>query len=186
MNLHRSSILLLGSAALLLAGAGLHAALAPLLRQEPVKAGAQHQVLQQMVGDWDAEVNMGGPPSKASQTVKSMPGGMFVMGDMSADFGGMPFHGHGVWGYDQRKNKYVGLWVDNFDSSLQLQEGTYDEKTKTLTLDGESVGMDGKPAIYHYVTKFTGKDSFDFELSVTPKAGGTTMPMGSVHYTRKK
>lgn len=172
--------------AALAAGAALHAALAPVLRQEPPEPGPQHRVLQQMVGEWDVVIDIGGAASKATQSNKSMPGGMFILGDITGEAGGQPFHGHGVWGYDQGQGKYVSLWVDNFESSLQLGAGSYDEKTRTLTLDLESDGFDGKPATYHHVTRFVDKDRYDFEMSVTSQASGETTPMGGARYTRKQ
>ena len=48
----------------------------------------------------------------------------------------MPFEGHGVYGYDVKKAKYVATWVDSMSKHIDMMEGTYDEKSKTLTFTG--------------------------------------------------
>ena len=148
--------------------------------------------LAKAVGAWDAEIEsmMGGPgasaeKSKGSETVKALPGGLWMMSDFQGEFGGMPFHGHGVNGYDPAKQKYVGTWVDSFGTHLSTMEGTVDEKTKTGTFFMEGPDMTGKMVKYRLVTKWIDDDNRTFEM-FGPGPDGKEGEVMKITYKRRK
>jgi hypothetical protein len=64
-------------------------------------------------------------------------------------------------------------------------EGTYDEKTKTMTMVGESRGPDGKPTKHRLTSTHKDKDHHSFEMFVVGADGKETSMM-TIEYTRKK
>jgi Protein of unknown function (DUF1579) len=112
------------------------------------------KVLAASEGVWDADITMTLPdPSGKIETHKSkgvetnrLLGGKWLLSDFKGEFFGMDFEGHGQIGYDTKKGKYVGTWVDTTSKQIDMLSGTYDEKTKTLTLNSEIENpADGKP-----------------------------------------
>jgi hypothetical protein len=153
--------------------------------QEFQKPGPEHERLKMYEGNWDAVMEMGGQSTKATATYKSICGGMWMASDFQGDLGGIPFQGHGVDGYDQRKKKYVGAWFDSLTSAPLRFEGNYDPKTKLVVMTGESVGADGKPEKFKTTTEHKDKDHFTFKMYMVPPEGNEQLAF-TITYTRRK
>ena len=154
--------------ATLVGGAACLAILAAALKAQDSKSAdtllPQHKILAMEEGVWDAEITttMPGPDSKNPTTTKSkgvetnrLIAGKWLISEVKAEFFGAPFEGSGQYGYDAKKGKYVATWVDSMSTRIDIKEGTYDEKTKTLTLtaDSEEPGT-GKPMKMRLETQF--------------------------------
>jgi hypothetical protein len=155
------------------------------LAQEFPKPGPEHEKLMELVGDWDAVMDMGGQKSKATTTYKSICGGMWLESNYQGDLGGAKFQGRGLDGYDQIKKKYVGLWVDSVSSAPLHVEGNHDPKTKLLTMTGESLGPDGKPQKFKNTTETKDKDHFTFRMYMVQPDGHEELQF-TIEYTRRK
>ncbi len=111
---------------------------------EPPNPGKEHTLLAQCEGTWDVALKMHMDPTKppvewkAVETVTIGCNGLWIISDVKGDFMGAPFHGHGVWGYDTQKKKFVGSWIDSLGTYLTIAEGTWDEKTHSFTYLFES------------------------------------------------
>jgi hypothetical protein len=158
-----------------------------VLAQQPQmpKPGPEHEKLQSLVGTWDCVMKMAGMESKCTSTYKSDLGGFWISSDFQGEFGGMKFTGRGLDGYDPSKKKYVGVWVDSMSPTGMVSEGTYDAAGKVLTMTGEGVGQDGKPAKYRMTTEHIDKDHFVFSMFVTG-ADGKEAPAFTIDYKRRK
>jgi hypothetical protein len=127
----------------------------------------EHKILAQQEGVWDAEMSMFTPGQDPKEAVKSkgvetnrLLAGKWLISDIKGEFFGSAFEGHGVNGYDAKKAKYIGTWVDSMSQHIDLLEGTYDEKTKTLKLYGDSVDpASGKPMKMRLETQFKDDDT---------------------------
>jgi uncharacterized protein DUF1579 len=131
------------------------------------KPGPEHEALKKMAGTWDATVEMlhpGATPEKGTETNKLLGDGLWVVSDFKSMMGQQPFEGHGVWGYDPAKKKYVGTWVDSMTSALTTSEGTYDPATKTETSWMDTVGHDGKPTKMKATTEWKDDDTRVFTM----------------------
>ncbi len=105
-----------------------------------------HKWLDQLVGTWSFESEMGGegmPAVKATgtDTVRSI-GGRWVIGELHSEIPGMgKMHAVLTLGYNTETGKYQGTWVDSMTDVLWVYEGTLDPTQKILTLEAEGPNM---------------------------------------------
>ena len=151
------------------------------------KPGPEHQRLHELVGTWNCKMKMAGAPEAldAMATYKSELGGLWIASEFKCDSPVFKFTGKGLDGYDTNKKKYVGTWADSLSTGLMVFEGTYDEKTKTTTMEGQGYNEQGKLAKYRNVTKETDADHFTFEMFMIGDDGTATSAF-TIEYTRKK
>lgn len=110
--------------------------------QDYATPGDMHKLMASFTGTWDGDVTMwmadGAPPSKSKSTAtnKMIYNGLYQESKHKGDFGGMPFEGTSIWGYDNAKKKFFSTWIDNMGSGIMLVEGDYDPASKTFTFAG--------------------------------------------------
>ena len=130
---------------------------------EPAK---EHGILKKELGTWKATVKsyMGPtgmydePQVSTGTETNEMIGEFWLVSRFKGDFGGMPFTGQSMMGYDEEKGKFVGMWIDSFSKHPTKMVGTYNEETKTMTYESKGVGMDGNPMIGKNVVVYEGDD----------------------------
>lgn len=100
--------------------------------------GPAHKVLDDLVGSWTTEARgwfkAGEEPmvSTGKSTMAWVLDGRFLKQDHEGDMQGV-----GYLGYDNVKQSYVSVWLDNFSTAIaQSSEGKYDAATKTITDSG--------------------------------------------------
>lgn len=164
------------------------------------KPSDHHKALEPTVGSWDTEMKMempGMPPmvTKGKSERKWTLGGRFIeeryIGEMigpdpKSPMGKIKMEGIGLFGYDNYKNLYTGVWVADHSTNTLTMSGTLPPGSKTLTMYGE---MD-EPMLKmsdrycKYVTKFIDDDKFVFE--VFDLAAGPDYKVFDITYTRRK
>ncbi len=159
--------------------------LVPNAFAQGAKPGPEHERLKKMEGTWDATIKMGDSESKGVSTYKMDLGGLWLFSQFKGEFGGAPFSGRGVDGYDTSKKKYVGAWVDSMDNGIFAFEGTYDAATKTQTMKGEGKGQDGKPVMHTMTTVMKDPDTMVWTMSA-PGPDGKNNVMMTITYKRRK
>ena len=150
--------------------------------QEPPKPGPEHKLLKTREGTWDTVMKAGDMEFKGTMTYKMELGGLWLISSLESDLGGRKFFGKGLETYDAKKKKYVSVWFDSMSVTPMTMEGGYDKEGKTLTMVGDGVGMDGKPAKWKSVTKMPDDDTIEMSMYV----GEAKDPMFTVTYRRKK
>jgi hypothetical protein len=161
------------------------AATARLTAQAPeVKPGPEHELLKESEGTWDATIKMMGGDSKGTETCKMGLNGLWLLEHFKAELGGMPFEGRGATSYDATKKKYVGVWIDSMATSPMVSEGTYDKKTKTMTMVGAMPMPDGKTTKATMTTVYTDKDAKTFTLTAAGP-DGKEVEMLQITYKRR-
>ena len=161
---------------------------------QPGVTTEQHKVLKNEVGDWEAEMKLypqgpDGPTidGKCEETSRVLNNGMWLISDFKGDFAGFPFEGHGAFGYNPQKKKYVGTWVDNMNPALTLMEGDYDAKAKTLTMYSEGTDPEtGKPMKTKNVTQYLEDGRRIFTMSNQAPGSDKYIKMMELTYTKKK
>lgn len=182
----KSMVIILVLVGLVSAGTFAGATMLKNLKQDSQvpKPGAEHAVLKQFEGDWDAVTSGMGQSTKGTQSSKLACDGMWLMTTYHGEFMGQKFEGRGLMGYDLDGKKYQNVWVDSMISKISVDNGAWDPKTKTLTFD--SKGQDGSPQKMvfnfpdadHYVLRFVGqdkdgKDVEQFKITYTRQAAKT-------------
>ncbi|MGE3172205.1 MAG: DUF1579 domain-containing protein [Planctomycetota bacterium] len=114
---------------------------------QPPKPTAQHQWLQQLVGEWTfaSEASMG--PGQDAITMKgtesvSAIGGMWVVLQGTGVLMGEKMQSMMTLGYDPEDKAFVGTWVDSMQPRMWRYRGTLDDGKKVLTLATEGPAFD--------------------------------------------
>lgn len=148
--------------------------------------GPEHNILKAMEGTWDFEFKSAdGSVSKGVSTYTMECNGLWLTSDFKTDFGGAPFQGKGMDGYDPARKKYVAIWVDSMTTYPMIFEGDYDAASHQLKMTSKSAGPDGKPATWRSVTTYDSKDQHTFDMYLAPE-GAAEQKMMTVVYRRKK
>jgi hypothetical protein len=154
----------------------------PVLAQPGAKPGPEHDVIKRLEGNWTILMKAGGMEYKGTMAYKMELGGLWLVGSMESDFGEGKFTGKSLDTYDAAKKKYLTVWVDSMSTTPIFMEGTYDAKTKTLTMTGEAPDMEGKLAKWKSVTEYPDNDTVNFTMYLAD----AKEPMFSIVYKRKK
>jgi hypothetical protein len=154
--------------------------------------GPQHKLLASMAGSWEYAAKMWPAPGapaqewKGTAERKTLMDGRFLHEEVTGEFGGMPFHGSGLNGYDNVQGKYVGTWIDNMSTGISRSVGTADATGKVITYEREefdpltkakSKGRD----VLHIVSN--DKEVLEFHKALPD---GKYFKMMEIVYTRKK
>jgi hypothetical protein len=155
------------------------------------KPGQPHKALDPLVGDWNAEVKMwmapDGPPTTTKASAKStwVMDNRFVKQEFDGEFMGKPFRGLSFTGYDNAKQKYNSVWIDDMHTMMVTSEGEGKEGNKVITLEGSyDCPMTGeKDKASKQVYRIVNRDKHIFEMH-DPGRGANSKTM-EITYTRK-
>jgi len=106
--------------------------------QMPDPPGPEIDILKNDVGEWDVEIKAWSDPNAAPTVTKGtestrMFGGYWTVTNFEGNMMGMDFNGHGVYGYDTKKKKYIGTWIDSLGPYMMQTAGDYDKERFTRT-----------------------------------------------------
>ncbi len=164
--------------------------LAAATAQEAPKPDPALAVLALEAGTWDADITFpsrepGKPDGKAKgvqvNTLRS--NGMWMLNQFSVE--GTPYEGTGLWGYDPKTGKYRGIWADNNEHRIRVDEGTWDPGTQTMTWTAEMVQADGSVAPLRFTEAFKGDVRTFHMVAIGPKSG-KEFPLLDITFTRRK
>jgi len=155
----------------------------------PPPRRAELDVLRLEEGVWDAAIefpgqNPGDPPTRMRgvQTNTFVTGERWIKNDFTVD---AKYGGHGTWGYDPKKHKYVGIWVDSNQDYIRVDEGTFDPETQTMTWWSELRQPDPyPPAKYRMTEAFKGDTRVLTMIAIGAKSG-KEVPLGTITFTRR-
>jgi hypothetical protein len=148
--------------------------------------GPEHDRLKELVGKWEFVLKMPDGSETKGVSINTMEcGGLWLTSDFKTDFGGSPFQGKGLDGYDPAKKKYVSVWVDSMTPAPMLFEGDYDARTKSTVMISKSPAPDGRPGQWRSVDKSVSPDEHVFEMFLQAE-GEKEQSMMVVTYRRAK
>ena len=153
--------------------------------------GPEHERLKSNVGTWKVDctyfMDPSQPPMKveATETIE-MIGPFWTVSLFESSFMSAPFAGRATLGYDPRKEKWIGTWIDAMSPHMYVMEGRYDDDGKVLTMLCEAPApmMDGKLTQYRSTAWDVDPDQRRFEMFVT-MPDGTECQMFSYVYARQ-
>ena len=105
--------------------------------------GANHKLLQSFVGEWSYAVKIwmdpAAPPAEGTgnTSYRSLMDGRFVQHEHTGTLMDMPFHGIGLFGYDNVTKQFQEHFFENSKTGQMLLNGSYDDASKTFTFRGE-------------------------------------------------
>jgi hypothetical protein len=153
--------------------------------------GPAHKALDPLVGEWNAEVKMwmepDAPPTVTKASAKSTWAlkGRFVKQEFTGEFMGKPFNGVSYTGYDNVRQKYRSIWIDDMSTTIVTSEGDADAGGKVITLGGSyACAMTGeKDKANTQIYRIVSRDKHVFEMH-DPTRGDKSKTM-EITYTRK-
>ncbi len=152
--------------------------------------GDMHKMLESFNGKWEGEISMwmapDAPPTKTKGicTNTMILGGRYQESTYAAEFNGMPFEGKSLMAYDKIKNVFINTWIDNMGTGLMHIMGTYDAKTKTITMRGKMVDpMSGLDNDIRQTLKIIDDKHQLMEMYNTPP-NGKEMKSMEIRYTK--
>ena len=112
--------------------------------QEAGTPGPAHKALDAFVGNWKAEVKCWMDPAGAANVSKGNSqarwtlNGHFLEEEFHGEMMGKPFTGRCLMGFDNTKQKFNCVWIDDLHTSMFLSEGKGDNGYKVITLEGKA------------------------------------------------
>jgi len=151
----------------------------------PNPATAQHAWLKKFLGSWifegEAQTGPDQPPFQFSGTEDTVAvGDLWVVGAGAG--AAMPFFYRLTLGYDPKKSKVVGSWVDSMHAHLWVYEGGIEGET--LVLETEGPAPCGQLTKFRETTEFPDPSTRIFTSSImTPE--GDFAPLMRITFRRK-
>ena len=153
--------------------------------------GDAHKAMANLVGTWETNFKsymMPGAPEeqKGTSTFESAMDGRYIMEKAEGIFQGMPFHGMGIYGYDNGMKTYVSTWVDNMGTGIMHGTGVSSDGGKTINWSHKGYdAMTKKEQSYRSVMHQMTPDQYHMEM-YGPGPDGKEMKMMEITYNRKK
>jgi hypothetical protein len=160
--------------------------------QKAATPGANHQLLASLAGRWTFSTKIWMQPGASPETstgtavYTALMDGRFIQGDYKGTFGGVPFQGLGLTGYDNVAKHFTATWADNMGTSIMLMPGHYNPATKAFTYKGDMDDMmkPGKKVKVRQVVKIQSDDAHTMEWFET--RGGKEVKTMEIAYLRQK
>jgi hypothetical protein len=132
----------------------------------------QHGVLDQAAGKWEHRVKVyESAKAEAGEAVLTADyrwiyGGRYLVGEYDGFVGGEVFNAKEVLGYDNFRQEFWSIWLDNSSTTYALSRGKYDEKTKTLTFEGTQDNLERgvRDEKFRIVYQFAGPSEMSIEI----------------------
>jgi len=135
--------------------------------------GAAHKALDAFTGNWKAEVkcfmDADGPANVTQGTAKVswILGGRYLEEEFHGEMMGKPFNGRWLLGFNNTKQKYQSVWVDDFGTAMITSEGKGESGNKVITLEGKTdcAGTGQKDIAMKQVFRILSADKHVVEMS---------------------
>jgi hypothetical protein len=154
-------------------------------QEAPPPKGLEVMALE--AGVWDADItfpsNQPGVPDRKAKGVQDnelRSGGLWMLNRFSVE--GTPYEGTGVWGYDRVTGRYSGIWADNNDQQIRMDDGRWDPATRTMTWSANSADPQGRYTRYLFTEKFEG-DIRRFDMVALTRKG--VVPLVHMIFTKR-
>ena len=153
--------------------------------------GAPHQAIASSVGNYDLKIKSwheaGSPAMEETGTAirTMMLGGRVLAEDISATMMGMPYTGHGMFGFDNVTGKYWSTWNDTMGTGVMLNEGTCDAQIKNCTFTGSWTDPITKTLIKARMTTQWSSPTTEIFSLYAPGKDGKELKMMEITYTKR-
>ena len=148
-----------------------------------------HKMLDPLVGTWSHVAKWWMTPdsqpetSKGTSETKWVMGGRYLQHAAKGMSMGQPFEGMGITGFDNGRQTYQTIWMDNMGTGMMIGEGTYDPGKKTLTDQGRFTDPMIGQRSYRGVITLIDDDHHSYEMYVADE-NSIEFRMMEILYTR--
>ena len=148
-----------GAAALAVLGVPASAQSSAPIAVTQLTAESAKELLAMQAGTWDADITFPSAEpdkrkAKGVQVNRLRSAGMWIINEFHVD--GTPYEGTGIWGFDRTKGRLSGVWVDNNDAQIRMDDGRWDATSKTITWSANLPQPDGTWMRLLFTEKFEG------------------------------
>lgn len=104
-----------------------------------------HELLSKAAGEWTFKMKYWTMPdaepmtSEGTSIGEMILGGRYLKVTTNAISFGMPMEGISIEAFDNAKQKFYNIWIDNLGTGMMHSEGTYDESTGEIVYQGKMV-----------------------------------------------
>jgi hypothetical protein len=155
--------------------------------------GKEHAHLVEGAGTWRADTTMWMAPdaeplkSAGTSTVTPMMDGRYVKVEMKGEMPGMgPYHGFGIYGYDNNAKQFVSIWIDNHSTGIMQGQGKLSEDGKKLSWDYRAhCPVTDKMMSMREVETITGANARTLEMWGEDPKSGKEYKMMEIKLTRE-
>jgi hypothetical protein len=104
--------------------------------------GKPHEGLQKLVGKWSGTAKFwmdpSAPPTEGTGTAefKTIFGGRYLVQDFTGTLMGQEFHGMGITAYDNFRQEYVEIWLDDMGTGIFVSRGSANDDGSVITFTG--------------------------------------------------
>ncbi len=160
--------------------------------QEMATPGAQHKLLEPLVGNWRTEAHIwpDGPDkpgmhSQGTAEIKWILGERFLQEEDTGEMMGRPFAGQGFYGYDNFGKRFQFLWMDSSSTGMFTGHGQFNDKERAIIylakMGDVLTGEQDKPVCC--LIRIISKDQHVFEMYDSDKPN-PKRKTGEITYTR--
>jgi len=148
-----------------------------------------HARLMSMVGTWRAKATFtmapGAPESVSAGTSvhRLVLGGRFLEQNYKGTSMGMPFEGIGFTGYDNVRQKYVGMWMDSFGTGMMTSTGTGRPTDQRMDFVCEAIEPSGEKKVFDAIVRIQDHEHHSYEMW-TKGPGGKSYRVMLIEYER--
>jgi hypothetical protein len=131
---------------------------------------AAHKAIEPIAGTFSAKTTAwfmpGQPPAESdgSSNNSLILGGRYLQQQYKSTGPFGVFEGFGLFGHDNQKQKYTGLWTDTMSTAMMQHEGTYDAMARTFTMLGSFVDPVGATWHTRQIIRVISNDQHSFEM----------------------
>jgi len=155
--------------------------------------GKMHELLANDIGKWEGQNTMWMSPdaepitNDCSSSVTPMLDGRFTKIETTSEIPGMgPYHGFGIYGFDNVSQQFVANWLDNHSTGIMNAVGTLSPDGKTLTWKFNfNCPLTKKPAVMREVDTITSPTTKTIEMFGEDPKSGKEFKMIRMELTKK-
>jgi hypothetical protein len=151
--------------------------------------GAEHAWLASLAGSWTftgtSWMEPGGPGETFTGTAERTMifGGRVLVEKVTSEFGGMPFEGMGMTGYDNVTQSWWGTWNDNMSTGMAISKGSCSAGKCEFTMTMPDA-VTGKMSTGRVVAEHMA--DHEAHVMYAPGPDGKEFKVMEFHYSRKK
>lgn len=156
--------------------------------------GEEHAFLAKGVGEWTAKTTMWMAPdsdpivSEGDRvTTTPLMDGRYVKVDMQGEMPGMgPYHGMGIYGYNNVTEEFESIWIDNHSTGMMRGTGQLQDDGTTLVWEyNYACPIRDKTCTMREIERVTGENTKVLEMHGEDPKSGVEYKMMEIEFTRR-